>query len=110
MTVDDLFPPRKIGQVHPMDSVNEVLDTMASVGWDIRQAMTSKGQRVTFQQDEQPIIGTFREFWRDCPGCQKRTRWSFTQMNDYIDGTCQECDYPETFGSWDEVIEVVDER
>lgn len=84
----ELFPLRKIKQVQPADSVNDVLDTMAAVGWDMRQAMASKGQRMTFQQDEHPTVGTFREFWRECPGCQHMTQWGFTQMKGYIAASC----------------------
>lgn len=55
--------------------------------------------------DEPAAIGKFFEFRRNCPGCQKETQWGFTQMSAYIDGGCEECEYSETFGSWNEVIE-----
>ncbi len=38
----ELFPPRKVKQTHPIDAVNEVLDTMAAVGWDVRSAMSNQ--------------------------------------------------------------------
>jgi vacuolar-type H+-ATPase subunit I/STV1 len=38
----ELFPPRKVNQAHPIEAVNEVLDTMAAVGWDMRSAMNNQ--------------------------------------------------------------------
>ncbi len=107
---DELFPPRTGGQVKPEDAVKQVLDTMAAVGWDLRQVMVSQEQQRTFHQPKHPPVGTFREFWRECPGCLQRTRWGFTQREHAITGCCQECDASETFSAWEEVIEVLDER
>jgi hypothetical protein len=44
---DELFPPRKVKHVRPEDSVNEVLDTAAAVGWDLRAAMKRKDEPLT---------------------------------------------------------------
>jgi KaiC/GvpD/RAD55 family RecA-like ATPase len=39
---DELFPTRKGKHVRPEDSVNEVLSTAASVGWDLRPHITER--------------------------------------------------------------------
>src|SRR2546428_409701 len=49
---DELFPPRKQKQVRPEDSVNEVLDTMAAVGWDLRSAMKSESEQLTMPEEK----------------------------------------------------------
>ncbi len=56
---DEWFPPRKVKQVRPEESVKEVLDTAASVGWDLRPHLTPDAPEIKLEPLER---GRYRLF------------------------------------------------
>ena len=46
----------------------------------------------------------FKELFMYCEKCKAITRWAFIRMAEGVDGTCEDCEYEQSFESWDEVI------
>ena len=46
----------------------------------------------------------FREFFLFCEECNKVTNFACSDDGDDVIGECEECEYPEVFDDWDEVV------